>query len=239
MTNVLECGGISAGYGGISVVRHLDLSLRTGEVLALLGPNGAGKTTTLLALAGLIARTEGSVTVGATELRPGNPRHAAKHGVVLVPDDRALFTTLTTRENLKLAGRKNERVDEVFDLFPRLAERADVAAGVLSGGEQQMLAIGRALVQKPAVLLVDELSMGLAPVIVEQLLPVIRGVADTSGTAVIVVEQHVHLALQTADTAVVLVHGEAVLEGPAAELRAHPERVEAAYLGTHAAGAPR
>ncbi|ASR03055.1 ABC transporter ATP-binding protein [Gordonia rubripertincta] len=230
-TPVLSCSGLSAGYAGAPVIRDVDLSVHRGEILALLGPNGAGKTTTLLALAGLINRADGSVTLDGNTLRSGHSRQAAGHGLVLVPDDRALFTTLTTYENLKLAGRKKAKIDGVFDLFPRLRERTSVAAGSLSGGEQQMLAIGRALVQDPTVLLIDELSMGLAPVIVEQLLPVIRQVADDTGTAVILVEQHVRLALQTADRAVVLAHGTEVLSGDAGDLLAHPERIEAAYLG--------
>jgi branched-chain amino acid transport system ATP-binding protein len=234
MTAQLEVSGLAAGYAGAPVVRGVDLTLEQGEVLALLGPNGAGKSTTLLALSGLLPRAAGTVSVAGQELPSGNPRRAARHGIVLVPDDRALFTTLTVTENLRLAASEKGKVDTVLDLFPRLKDRLKVNAGVLSGGEQQMLAIGRALVQDPKVLLIDELSMGLAPVIVESLLPIIRTVADT-GVAVVLVEQHVSLALRTADRAVVLAHGEEVLAGPATELLAHPERIEAAYLGTAAA----
>jgi branched-chain amino acid transport system ATP-binding protein len=230
-TPALACAGLSAGYAGAPVVRDISFDVAPGEVLVLLGPNGAGKTTTLLALAGLLERRGGTVSVGDAALRSGRPRQAAKHGLVLVPDDRALFTTLTTRENLKLACRKKEKIDEVADLFPGLATRWSVPAGLLSGGEQQMLAIGRALVQDPQALLIDELSMGLAPVIVEQVLPVIRKIADDVGTAVVLVEQHVHMALRTADRAIVLAHGEMALAGTASELLAHPERIEAAYLG--------
>jgi branched-chain amino acid transport system ATP-binding protein len=227
----LACSDLAAGYAGAPVVRGVSLELRAGEVMALLGPNGAGKTTTLLALAGLIPRAQGTVSVEGRDVVSGNPRRAARQGIVLVPDDRALFTTLTVTENLRLAATHRSKVDEVLDLFPRLRERLKVRAGVLSGGEQQMLAIGRALVQDPKVLLIDELSMGLAPVIVQSLLPVVRRVAEETGTAVVLVEQHVSLALATADTAVVLAHGEEVLRGEAAGLLAHPERVEAAYLG--------
>ncbi|CAN5566444.1 ABC transporter ATP-binding protein [soil metagenome] len=235
MTSQLTCAGLAAGYAGAPVVRGLSLDLAVGEVLALLGPNGAGKTTALLALAGLLPRAAGTVAVAGRDLVSGNPRKAARQGVVLVPDDRALFTTLTVTENLRLAATRTAKVDEVLDLFPRLRERLKVRAGVLSGGEQQMLAIGRALVQDPKVLLIDELSMGLAPVIVQSLLPLIRRVADETGTAVVLVEQHVSLALATADTAVVIAHGEEVLRGAAADLLADPRRVEAAYLGSTAA----
>jgi branched-chain amino acid transport system ATP-binding protein len=235
MTVHLECNELAAGYGAAPVVRGVSFSVEKGEVLALLGPNGAGKSTTLLALSGLLPHSAGTISVDGQLLKPGNPRRAASQGVVLVPDDRALFTTLTVRENLRLAAHEKSSIQTVLDLFPRLGDRLSVAAGVLSGGEQQMLAIGRALVQDPKVLLIDELSMGLAPVIVEQLLPVIRRVADETGTAVVLVEQHVSLALATADTAVVLAHGEEVLRGKAAELLAHPERIEAAYLGASAA----
>jgi branched-chain amino acid transport system ATP-binding protein len=235
MTALLECSELAAGYGASPVVRGVTFSVEKGEVLALLGPNGAGKSTTLLALSGLLGHSSGTVSVDGEVLKPGNPRRAARHGVVLVPDDRALFTTLTVRDNLRLAAHEKSSIETVLDLFPRLSDRLTVPAGVLSGGEQQMLAIGRALVQDPKVLLIDELSMGLAPVIVEQLLPVIRRVADETGTAVVLVEQHVSLALQTADSAVVLAHGEEVLRGTAAELLADPARIEAAYLGTTAA----
>ena len=239
MTNpVLSCSGLAAGYAGAPVVRGVDLALDQGEILALLGPNGAGKTTVLLALAGLVERREGKVVLGGVPLRSGRSRPAVRRGMVLVPDDRALFTSLTTRENLRLASRTRAKVDEVFELFPGLAARASVPAGVLSGGEQQMLAVGRALVQDPKVLLIDELSMGLAPVIVEQLLPLIRRVADETGTAVLLVEQHVHLALKTADRAVFLAHGEVVGTGTAVDLLAHPERTEAAYFGGRAGPSP-
>lgn len=232
---VLEVRGLAAGYVGSPVVRDLDVTLRPGEVLALLGPNGAGKTTTLLALSGLLTRSAGTAEVAGTSLAGGRPRAVAKAGLAFVPDDRALFRTLSVRENLQLAARRKGAVDEALDLFPRLKERLKVDAGLLSGGEQQMLAIGRALVQDPKVLLIDELSMGLAPIVVEQLLPVIRSVAEQTGAGVILVEQHVRLALGVSDSAIVLAHGTAVLRGSAADLLAHPERIEDAYLG--AAGA--
>ncbi|AZG45870.1 ABC transporter ATP-binding protein [Gordonia insulae] len=237
MTTMLGCQKVHAGYAkDRPCVRDFDVDLAAGEVLTLLGPNGAGKTTTLLTLSGLLPSLGGTVTVDGTVIKAGNARDAARAGLVLVPDNRALFTSLTVEENLRLAVKSRrawpEERDSVLDYFPRLAERLRVAAGALSGGEQQMLAIGRALAQHPKVLLIDELSMGLAPVIVERLLPVIRRVADDTGTAVVLVEQHVQLALEIADTAVVLRHGNIVLEGDARKLAAHPEIIEDAYLGT-------
>ncbi|MFT4124703.1 MAG: ABC transporter ATP-binding protein [Gordonia sp. (in: high G+C Gram-positive bacteria)] len=236
MTAMLRCDGLDAGYATERpCVRDFSLDLRAGEVLALLGPNGAGKTTVLLTLAGLLTPLGGTVTVDGREIRSGHPRAAARSGLVLVPDDRALFTTLTVEDNLRLAVSNRRRWPReraaILDYFPRLSERLDVAAGALSGGEQQMLAIGRALVQHPRVLLIDELSMGLAPVIVERLLPVIRQVADDTGSAVVLVEQHVHLALQIADSAAVLRHGAKVLQEKAATLAANPQIVSDAYLG--------
>jgi branched-chain amino acid transport system ATP-binding protein len=237
MSAVLTCSGLDAGYvAGRPVLRNLDLSVAAGTVLALLGPNGAGKTTLLLTIAGLQPPLGGHIGLGGAPVRPGSPRAAVKAGLVLVPDDRSLFKGLTVTENLKLASRRGSATTtaKIFDYFPDLRRRAKVAAGSLSGGEQQMLAIGRALMQDPKVLLVDELSMGLAPVIVESLLPVIRRVVDDTGAACVMVEQHVMLALQIADTAMVLAHGEVVLRGAAQELAADEARIERAYLGRSA-----
>ncbi|MGH3248749.1 MAG: ABC transporter ATP-binding protein [Trebonia sp.] len=232
----MTCSGLDAGYvAGRPVLRNLDLSVQAGTVLALLGPNGAGKTTLLLTIAGLRAPLAGRIGLGGAPLRPGSPRAAVKAGLVLVPDDRSLFKGLTVTENLKLAQRRGPTtIGKIFEYFPDLKRRAKVAAGSLSGGEQQMLAIGRALMQDPKVLLVDELSMGLAPVIVESLLPVIRRVADETGAACVLVEQHVMLALRIADTAVVLAHGDVALRGDAKELAADEARIERAYLGRSA-----
>ncbi|WP_020105386.1 ABC transporter ATP-binding protein [Nocardia sp. 348MFTsu5.1] len=235
---VLHCTNLDAGYStGRPCVRDFNLELKAGEVLALLGPNGAGKTTVLMTLAGLLPSLGGTIDIAGHTVKPGHARHASQAGLVLVPDDRALFTTLTVEENLRLAvtNRKDwpTEKDRILDLFPRLAERLKIPAGALSGGEQQMLAIGRALVQHPTVLLIDELSMGLAPVIVERLLPIVRTVADTTNAAVILVEQHVQLALTVADTALVLRHGTNVLQGNAQQLAATPHLIEDAYLGTN------
>jgi branched-chain amino acid transport system ATP-binding protein len=237
---LLECRGLDAGYlKGRPVVRGFDCDLQAGQVTALLGPNGAGKTTVLLTIAGLQPHLGGEVLVDGEALPRGSARAAARKGVVLVPDDRALFTGLTTRDNLALCRRRGgTTVDQVLDFFPSLRKRFKVEAGKLSGGEQQMLAVGRALMLDPRVLLIDELSMGLAPVIVEELLPIVRRVATETGAAVVLVEQHVHLALGIADQAVVLAHGATVLSRPAAELTVDPTLLEKAYLGETPAAVP-
>ncbi|MET9199453.1 ATP-binding cassette domain-containing protein [Gordonia sp. NPDC003585] len=235
MTAALECHGLDAGYTrSSSCVRGLDLAVERGEVVALIGPNGAGKTTLLTTLAGLLPRLGGTVVVGGTELGSGSTRAAVRAGLVLVPDDRSLFRRLTTVQNLRLATRRHghtEAIEQVLEYFPALRNRLKVDAGQLSGGEQQMLAIGRALLQRPKVLLIDELSMGLAPVVVESILPVLRKVAATDGTAIVLVEQHVRLALEVADRGIVLVHGEIRLEDSAVALASNVGRIERAYLG--------
>jgi branched-chain amino acid transport system ATP-binding protein len=237
MTTVLDCQGLDAGYNGRAVVRGFDLTLEAGEVVALLGPNGAGKTTVLLTLAGLVPSLGGTVEVLGHGVPRGRAASLARLGLVLVPDDRSLFRTLTTRENLELGRRKDgPTIDAVLEYFPELTKRLDLPAGILSGGEQQMLALGRALIQAPKILLIDELSMGLAPLIVEHLLPVVSRVATETGAAVVLVEQHVHLALEIADRALVLVHGETSLRATAAELIADSTRLERAYLGDDAPG---
>lgn len=241
--SVLQAQALDAGYRNDSpVVRGIDLTVDRGEIIALLGPNGAGKTTALETLAGLLPRLGGEVAVDGKPVRSGDPRAAVRAGLVLVPDDRALFRGLTCEQNLRLAVGSYRRSDVAAGLaqarewFPALDKRMKVAAGQVSGGEQQMLAIARALLQQPKVLLIDELSMGLAPVIVESILPVLRNVAAAQGTAVILVEQHVRLALEVADRAVVLVHGNIAFGCPAAELAADLPRLERAYLGESAPG---
>lgn len=230
----LRCTSVIAGHGGTPFVRDVSLAITPGKVLALIGPNGGGKTTLLLTLAGLLPQLGGEITLNGTPLRSGNPRSAAKAGLVLVPDDRSLFPGLTVAENLEAARRRHSpQARSMLDLFPALENRWKVAAGNLSGGEQQMLAVARALMQRPTVLLIDELSMGLAPAVVEKVLPAVRRIVDEQGAAVVLVEQHVRLALEVADDAVVLVHGEVALRGSAAELASDLSRLEAVYLGKH------
>jgi branched-chain amino acid transport system ATP-binding protein len=232
MSAHFECRELVGGYGKIVAFRGVDLSLEPSKVLAILGPNGAGKTTLMMTLAGLLPRLGGDVLLDGVSMPSGKPAAANRAGIVLVPDNRALFTALTTRENIEIARPKTKKgIDDVVELFPALFKRLNVKAGALSGGEQQMLAMARGIVQQPKVFLIDEMSMGLAPIIVESLLPVVRRIADETGAAVVLVEQHVGLALEVADEAMVLVHGDVSLRGPADEFRHDPSRLEAAYLG--------
>jgi branched-chain amino acid transport system ATP-binding protein len=231
MAVILEAQ-LDVGYGKLTVARGITLELSSHEVTAVLGPNGAGKTTLLMTLAGFLSPIAGEIRIDGRPVKAGSARLMNKSGVVLVPDRRALFTQLTTHENLLLAARRGApSVDEVLDLFSGLRERLRVKAGSLSGGEQQMLAVGRALVQGPKVLLIDEMSMGLAPIIVERLVPIVRTVADETDATVVLVEQHVHVALDVADKAMIIVHGEVTTQGTAAEVRADALAIEAAYLG--------
>jgi branched-chain amino acid transport system ATP-binding protein len=228
----LECRGLTGGRGSAVAFRDLDLDVPAGTVLALLGPNGAGKTTLLLTVAGLLPARAGGSAVDGAALRNGNPVAATRAGVVLVPDNRCLFTTLSVEENLQVARRRNGPAPrDLLEVFPALEKRWHLPAGALSGGEQQMLALARALIQQPRVLLVDEMSMGLAPLVVETLFDAVRRIASDQGAAIVLVEQHVTLALRVADEAAVLNRGAVVLRGPADELRDQGERLERAYFG--------
>src|SRR6202046_2610378 len=226
-----------AGYRGVPVVREVNLEVRPREVVALLGPNGAGKTTTLETIAGLHRPISGTVELSGHSVG-GKPAHTlARTGLALAPEGRALFPGLTVREHLRLAGGRDAagREDELLEMLPELRKCLARKGGLLSGGEEQMLAVGRALVTRPGLLLVDEMSLGLAPVIVERLLPILRRVATEFGTSVLFVEQHVALALEISDRAYILTHGRISLEGSAAELSRRQELLAASYLGESAA----
>ena len=201
--------------------------------MALLGPNGAGKTTTLLTISGLLEPIDGDVEVLGEPVVVRRPYKNARRGLAHVPEDRSLFFGLTVRENLQLGGAQGQRadLDTVLSYFPALEKLLSRKAGLLSGGEQQMLALGRALAGRPRLLLVDEMSLGLAPVIVEGMLPVLRQIAHDIGTAIVLVEQHIHMALTVADRAYVLSHGRLAIEGTRAELVDRRDLLEASYLG--------
>jgi branched-chain amino acid transport system ATP-binding protein len=233
---IIVVRGLSAGYAGRPVVRELDLEIAPGEVVALLGPNGAGKTTTLRAVSGLIERLAGTIEFNGEAVDSLRPHQRARRGLAHVPEDRALFSDLTVDENLRLGlrttrSRRRAAIDGIFDLLPELAARRRLRAGVLSGGEQQMLAVGRALGADPRCLLVDEMSLGLAPIIVQRLLPIVRRIADDAGVGVLMVEQHVPVALAVADRAYALARGRIVLHRPAAELLEQPALLRSSYLG--------
>jgi branched-chain amino acid transport system ATP-binding protein len=234
---LLEVNEIRVFYGNIEAIRGLTITVDEGEMVAVLGSNGAGKTTTLRTISGLERPRHGSVVFAGEDISRLPAHQIVGRGLCQVPEGRRIFTTLTVVENLTLGGymiRGNNaelkrRRDSVLETFPRLGERAHQLAGTLSGGEQQMLAIGRALMNKPKLLTLDEPSLGLAPLLARQILKIVRGFAN-QGTAVLVVEQNARQALSVADRAYVLENGRVALEGKARELAAD-ERVQKAYLG--------
>ena len=229
---LLEITDLFAGYNGSAVVRGLNLHVDPGEIVALFGPNGAGKTTTLLTTSALNPIMSGDVQVFGRSVNGRRAHVVAREGLAHVLEDRSLFFQLSVRENLTLgAARGTVDIAKALEYFPALAEIQDRRAGLLSGGQQQMLAMARALTSVPKLLMVDEMSLGLAPIIVENLLEILRTIATNTGAGVLLVEQHVHLALGTADRAYIMNHGELVMEGTGAELRANREVLESSYLG--------
>ncbi len=232
---MLEIQELHAGYGKVLAVRGVSLSVRPGSVTLVLGANGAGKTTTLRTVAGLHRPHSGSVVLDGVPITGLAPHRVVRRGVVLVPEGRRVFAPLTVLENLRLGAYTAPResraaaLDRVFAMFPILAQRRGGAAGLLSGGEQQMLAFGRALMSQPAVMLLDEPSMGLAPAVVEQVAEHVRAMAD-SGIGVLMVEQNAEVGLAVADEVVVVARGEVVFSGPATTARSHAS-VLRAFLG--------
>jgi benzaldehyde dehydrogenase (NAD) len=236
MSAGLKVRGLAAGYAGIRVLEGIDLEAPAGKLTAVVGPNGAGKTTLLKALSGLVAR-EGEVLLDGAPL-PAKPAAIVSRGISLVPEGRQLFAQMTVRENLELGGylvprgERAGRIERVFAFFPRLAERRNQLAGTMSGGEQQMLAVGRALMGQPRLLMLDEPSLGLAPKMVDELLAIVCRIRD-DGVTVLLVEQNVAKALAIAESAYVIERGRVVLEGAAREVLAS-EHLREAYLGAHA-----
>jgi len=225
MATVLSAEGLCAGYGTVNVISDIDLTVDAGEVVALLGANGAGKTTTLRALAGVLAPRSGCINFsGARTTAPLHSR--ARNGLGYVSEDRSVFMGMTTMDNLKV-GRGD--VTAALDLFPELKSRLHVRAGLLSGGEQQMLTLARALSRSPRVLLVDEISLGLAPLASARLLRAVRAAAD-GGLGVVLVEQYVRTALEVADRGYVMRRGRIEISGTAADLSEQRERIEQSYL---------
>lgn len=232
---MLRIEDLRAGYGELEILHGIDLEVYEGEVVALIGANGAGKTTTLKAISGVVRASSGSITFDGQSIHNRQPRQIVSEGLIQVPEGRKLFPELSVRDNLFLGsyrrGRSeaNDTVDEVFELFPLLRERTDQTAGTLSGGEQQMLAIGRALMGKPRLLMLDEPSLGLAPMLVADIFEVVRDLRRR-GLTVMLVEQNAVHALQLSDRGYVLENGNVVLEGTGEELLGD-DRVRSAYLG--------
>jgi branched-chain amino acid transport system ATP-binding protein len=232
MTALLEVEGLRAGYGPVNVLEDVSLRVDEGETVALLGANGAGKTTTLRAICGMV-KPRGSVRIDGRDVSRRATEQIVKLGVAHVPEGRGTFAPLTVEENLRLGAysrRGKPSFKRAFELFPRLEERRHQPAGTLSGGEQQMLAIARALMLEPKLMLLDEPSLGLAPKLVRELFKTLRLIKDDAGTAMLIVEQNANLVLEFADAAHVLETGRVVLAGSADEV-AKDERMRKAYLG--------
>ncbi len=235
MTNLLDAKGLHAAYGETKVLHGIDFAVRQGGVTALLGANGAGKTTTLRAICGLV-RTQGQIVLNERRIDGLATEDIVRLGVAHVPEGRGTFMELTVEENLKLgaytrpARRAHDDFDLIFTYFPRLKERFKQQAGTLSGGEQQMLAIARALLLRPRLLLLDEPSFGLAPLIVQEIFRILRRIREDAGVSILLVEQNAALALEFAEDAYLLETGRIVISGPSAEIMKN-EAVRRSYLG--------
>jgi len=228
----IRCSGVSAGYGAVRVLHDVDMTVGAGEVVSLLGPNGAGKTTLIRALSGLIPTTSGDVHLDGLRMGRTPTHRRSRAGLAVIPERRGVFASLSVADNLTVgAPRGSSALTEVMDRFPVLRSRAKVAAGMLSGGEQQMLTVARAFASRPRVLLIDELTSGLAPAVGASLLPVITELASEHGTAVLLVDQNSDLVLSASERCYVLVNGRVVLHAPSAQLRGDPDALGELYLG--------
>jgi len=230
--SLLEVRGLNSYYGDSHVLFDIDLHVERREVVALLGRNGAGKSTTLKSIAGALTPRAGSIKLGGVETRGSQPFEIARRGLQLVPEERRIFGALTVEENLQLAAfsaKSAEPLERIYELFPRLKERRRSGGKMLSGGEQQMLAIARALIRKPEIILLDEPFEGLAPVIVQNLMSICQRIA-AEGQTIIIVEQNVHAALKFSHRAYILNNGHVVFEGTPAELNQQPQILQQ-YLG--------
>ena len=234
MSNILEVKDLNVSYGGIKAVKDISFSVPKGEVVTLIGANGAGKSSTLRSIVGLVKPESGSILLKGEELAGVSTEQIVTKGITLVPDGRRVFPDMTVAENLKIgAYMRKDSLDEdmnwVYDLFPRLKERSWQLAGTLSGGEQQMLAIGRALMSRPEIIMMDEPSLGLAPIIVKGVFDIIREI-NKQGVTILLVEQNANMALKAANLGYVMETGRITLSGTGAELLEN-EAVKAAYLG--------
>ena len=237
MSTLLSVDGLELAYGEVAACRELSFDVGEGEIVTLIGSNGAGKSTTLRGVAGVLFSRKGKITFDGADVTRMQSHQRALSGIALVPEGRRVFPALTVRENLEMGGFKyrsnfkkvNSLVEDAFAMFPRLRERADQRAGTLSGGEQQMLALSRALMSEPRLLCMDEPSLGLAPMVVEEIFRSIRAVNER-GTSVLLVEQNARYALETASRGYVLQTGAIIAAGPCERLKSD-ERVKEAYLG--------
>lgn len=234
MSNILEIKDLVVSYGGIEAVKGISIEIPEGEIVTLIGSNGAGKSTTLKSIAGIVKAKNASILLDGKEISGKSPDYIVGNGITLVPEGRRVFANLTVLENLKMGAylRKDNikaDLDYVYDLFPRLKEREWQLAGTLSGGEQQMLAVGRALMSKPRIIMMDEPSLGLAPLVVKDIFEIIKTI-NKQGITVLLIEQNANMALKVAHKAYVMETGKITLEGTGAELLSN-ESVKEAYLG--------
>ena len=235
-TNMLKVKDLKVNYGGIEALKGISFDVEQGQIVTLIGANGAGKSTTLRAISGLVKTASGAINFQGRDIIPFDAQQVVAEGIALVPEGRRVFDNLTVKENLKIGAylRKDKEeieagIEDIYQRFPRLKEREKQVAGTLSGGEQQMLAMGRALMSKPNLLMLDEPSMGLAPILVEQIFDII-GELHRAGTTILLVEQNAQMALSIADRAYVLGTGKITISGTAKDVLAD-DRVREAYLG--------